>query len=390
MENGVFITGSLSYSDKSCLPIHYVNVTSEDVIIYKNQLVAFFEPLAKNEELDVRGVHKVTHLNSNYDNKIDLHRLPDAEPVETTVKKGKWNNPKELHRQLRIDDMKIPADYKNKLKDLITEYSHCFSRNKYDLGLASFYKARINLKRNFEEKWIASYPVSYKHEKFMDEEVDNMIKADHITKCYYSLWNSPTYLVRKGNQKGGTKFRFVQDARGLNSQCIQDCYELPRIGNLLDRLADAKWLSNLDFQSSFTQIGLETESQPLTAFSYKNERFQWKRLVMGQTSSSAQFSRMINQLFSKIPFESIILYVDDVLLWSSDLDSHLIKLRYVFERLTWGNLKLNPNKTNLCQEEVNFLGHMISGNGVRLAEDRIKAIQELPIPRTVKNLQQFL
>ena len=388
LDNGVFITGSLSYSDKSLIPIHYVNATSEIVTIYRNQLVAFLEPMEKSD--GVKSVHRVTQTEGHYDASINIPRLPDAEPVEETIRAGKWSNPSELHKQLGIDQMKMSDAYKCKLKDLITEYSHCFSRNRFDLGKASFAKAKISLKRDYVAKWVPSRPVSYKHEPHMDEEIENMIKADHITRCPYSLWNSATFLVSKPNAQGGSKFRFVQDARALNSQCIQDSYELPRISNILDRMSDCKWLSNLDFQSSFTQIGLEKTSQPLTAFTYKGDRYMWLRLVMGQTSSSAQFSRCINQLFSRVPFESLVLYVDDVLLWSSDLDSHLTKLRFVFERLTWGNLKLNGRKTKLCASEVKFLGHRVSRDGVKLDDDRVKAVQALPAPTSVKQIQQVL
>jgi hypothetical protein len=126
-----------------------------------------------------------------------------------------------------------------------------------------------------------SRPVSYKLEPHMDEEIENMLASDHITRCPFSLWSSQTFLVRKGTGSGqaGAKFKFVQDARALNSQTIQDYYELPRINTILDRMSDCKF-SNLDFQSSFTQIGLEVEGQPLTAFSWKGNCYMWKRLVI--------------------------------------------------------------------------------------------------------------
>ena len=387
-EKGIFITGSMSYTDKNIIPIHYINVTEHPVTVYKNQLVAFFDPLEKDES--VQGVHKVTDVSDYYDATINIPRLPDAVSVETTIATGKWSNPEELHKQLRLDELEIPEAYKGKLKSLITEYSHCFSRNRFDLGKASFYEATINLKRDYTPKWIPSRPVPYKHEAHMDEEIKNMIKADHITKCYYSLWNSPTYLIAKSNPSGDNKFRFIQDARGLNQECSQDHFELARIGNILDRMSNCKWLSNLDFQSSFTQVGLVPSAQPLTAFTYKNERYMWKRLVQGQTSSSAQFSRMVSQLFSCVPFESLILYLDDALLWSHDLESHLKKLRFFFDRLTWGNLKLNPHKTKLCQKEVRWLGHIVSAGKVSLAQDRVQAVKDLPPPKTVKQVQQLL
>ncbi|MCP4492672.1 MAG: DDE-type integrase/transposase/recombinase [Gammaproteobacteria bacterium] len=387
-KDGVFITGSLSYSKKNLIPIHYVNVTGSDVTIYGNQLVAFLEPLERSRA--IHGVKKLDSSDSNYyDASIDIPRLRDADTIEETIENGRWNDTSLLHQQLQIDDMAISQNSKQELKNLISQYSHCFSRNRFDLGKASFYKARINLKRDWTPIWIPSKQIAYKLEPVMDQEITEMLEAGHITKCTYSLWNAMTFLVEKPNAQGGSKHRFVQDARALNSQSVQDSYELPRISSILDKMSSCEWLSNLDFQSSFTQIGLEKSSQPLTAFTYKGNRYMWQRMVMGQTSSSAQFSRCISQLFSRVPFESLILYIDDMLIWSSDEESHLRKLRFVLERLTWGNLKLNPKKTHLFRKEE-FLGHKVSKNGIRLDEDKVRAVQELPAPTTVREVRMLL
>ncbi|KAL5261555.1 hypothetical protein ACHWQZ_G007311, partial [Mnemiopsis leidyi] len=329
----------------------------------------------------------------------DIPRLPDALSVDETIENGKWEDPTILHEKLGIDQMEISESGKQDLKSLISDYSHCFARNRFDLGKASFYEAKITLKRDFEPQWVPSRPVGYKLEPLMEKEIESMLKADHITRCSYSLWNAQTFLVKKnkgtgpakGGQTSGEAYRFVQDARALNSQCIQDCYELPRINTILDRMSDCKWLSNLDFQSSFTQIPLRAQDLILTSFQQGGKRYMHTRMVQGQTSSSSQFSRCINHLImTKIPFDRIILYIDDALLWSPDERSHLLQLRYILSRLTWGNVKLNPDKTRLFQKEVRWLGHWVSSKGVRLDEAKVTAIQTLSPPTTVKQVQRFL
>ena len=398
--DGVFVTGTISYSRKNLIPIHYVNVMENDVTLYKNQLVAFLEPLCNSQ--GVQRVNKVSQHYVTHDYHVDIPRLPDAISVEETIERGRWEDINVLYEKLGIDKMKISQSYKNDLKSLISEFSHCFARNRFDLGEASFYKAKIKLKHDYEAKWIPSRPVSYKLEDQMDEEIESMLKADHITPCPFSLWNSQTFLVEKGNpgrQSGhggpdgqsGRKFRFVQDARALNSQTIQDCYELPRINTIMDHMSECKWLSNLDFQSSFTQIGLSREDQDLTSFYYKGKQYMWKRMVMGMTNSSAQYSRALNLLLmTKIPFSRIILYIDDCLLWSPDEKSHLMQLKYVLERLSWGNMKLNPDKSKMFQTEVLWLGYKVSSHGVKLDQEKIKPIQSLPAPTSVKQVQKFL
>ncbi|KAL5272465.1 hypothetical protein ACHWQZ_G000612 [Mnemiopsis leidyi] len=393
-KSGVFVTGTISYSKKSLIPIHYVNVMDNDVTLYKNQLVAFLEPLCKNSR-GIKRVNKLSGTNLCEDYSKDIPRLPDALSVDETIENGKWEDPTILHEKLGIDQMEISESGKQDLKSLISDYSHCFARNRFDLGKASFYEARITLKRDFEPQWVPSRPVGYKLEPLMEKEIESMLKADHITRCSYSLWNAQTFLVKKnkgtgpakGGQPSGEAYRFVQDARALNSQCIQDCYELPRINTILDRMSDCKWLSNLDFQSSFTQIPLRAQDQILTSFQQGGKRYMHTRMVQGQTSSSSQFSRCINHLImTKIPFDRIILYIDDALLWSPDERSHLLQLRYILSRLTWGNVKLNPDKTRLFQKEVRWLGHWVSSKGVRLDEAKVTAIQSLSPPTTVKQV----
>ena len=385
--SGLFTTPALSYSNGNVIPIHCINVMPHEVTIYRNQLIAFIEPFEKLE--NVEGVYRIRNDTDFYDATMDIPRIPGVDPVDITVKQGKWDNPQELLKQLRIDEIAIPEDSKQQLRDLITEYSHCFSRNKFDLGEASFYKAKINLKHDYVAKWVPSRPIAYKLQPYMDEHIENLTKSGQISRCSYSLWNCPVFLVGKPNA-GGTRYRFVVDARSLNAQCIQDNFELPRINNILDKMSECNYLSTFDFTSSFTQIGLEKSSQPLTAFTYNGKRYMWNRLVMGQTSSSAQFSRSMAQLFSKVPFKSLLIYVDDIVLGSMSVSEHLKRLRFVFERLTWGNLKLSPMKTHLLQREVRFLGHKLSNEGLRMDQSKVEAIQKIPAPTSVKQLQKFL
>ena len=387
---GIFITPTLSYSERNIIPVHIVNTMPNDITITRNQLIAFIEPISYNNTgTNISGIHHVKE-EELHNGGVTLTRLPDAESVETFIEKGRWDNPAELHKQLRIDEIKIPEKDKSSLRDLITEYSHCFSRNKYDLGKASFYEAKIDLKPNYIAKWVPSRPISYKLEPYMDAEIENMIKSDQITNCPYSLWNSMVYLISKQNPKGGSKFRFVQDGRALSSQSIQDFYELPRINSIFDRISDCEWISSFDFQSGFNQIGLEKLSQPLTAFTYKGKRYMSKRLIQGHVSSSASFSRCLNLLFSNLPFESIILYVDDMMIWSRDIESHLKYIRILLERLTWGGLKLSSLKSSMFLKSTKFLGHVISKDGIQIDENRIKAIQTLQPPTSVKKLQKFI
>ena len=402
-KKGIIIAGTLSYTDKNLVPIHYINVMPYDVTIYRNQLIAFIEPFEK-----FNGVHSVRRVkteNSYYDSSIDLPRLPDAEPESVTKKNGKWDNPQLLFDKLKLDDLDLPEDTKQQLKDLIAEFSHRFSRNRFDLGKASFYEANIKLNRNFTPKWVPVREIPYKLQKSMSEEIQNMEKAGLIEKTQFSLWNSAVMIVLK---KDGKSPRFVQDCRALNTQCLQDNYQITNISTILDQMTDCNYLSSLDFTSSFNQLGLENSSRPLTSFCHNGDRYQWTRLVQGHKSSTSQFSRCISQLFSpsRVPFgshpsgshpsgshhlgSSLLVYVDDMLLGSRTAHDHLNRLRFILERLSWANLKLSPDKSKIMRREASFIGHVISRDGIRIEDSKIKAVQSLPPPNSLKKVQQFL
>ena len=388
---GIFITGSLSYSKLNVFPVHCVNPSPWDVTIYKNQLIAFVEPFGKLE--NVEKVYRITgHSNFNdvmddYDASMNhLPRLPNAKSVETTRAEGKWEDPQELIRQLEIDKIEIPDNYKEDLKKLVTEYSHCFSRNKYDLGCASFYEAQLHLKRDFVPKWVPTRPISYKMEPHLDREISNLENSGQISPCYYSLWNSCVFLTMKTNGS----YRFVVDARALNSQTIRDNYQLPKINTILDKLTECRYWSNFDLTSSFTQIGLKEKSRPLTAFTSNGRRLMWNRLIQGQTNSSAEFSRCMTQLFSRVPFNCLLIYIDDLLLSSNSVHEHLRRLKFILQRLEWGFLKLSTSKTRFLQKSCKFLGNTLSEKGLQIDDSKIAGVAKLPAPNSRKQVQKFL
>ena len=188
-KSNIVVTGTINYSQGNIIPVHCVNVTDSDVTLYKNQIIGFFDPLPKLD--DTNKVRKLNSSEDHYDATLDLERLPDACSIEETIENGKWDKPQDLIDQLRIDKMThVPEIYREKLKKLVTEYSHCFARNRFDLGCASFYEARLNLKQDAVPKWVPSRPTSYKMRPHLDLEIENLEKSGQIVPCKYSLWSS--------------------------------------------------------------------------------------------------------------------------------------------------------------------------------------------------------
>ena len=387
-QTGACVQNSLASCTNGRIILAVANPLPTDIVLFKNKIVAFADPLVKTHETILKCNSETN--TQDYDSTLNYPRLEHAEPEEVTKQKGQWENIDELYSQLGIDKLKISGEEKTKLKTLISEYNHVFSRSAFDLGSCSFYKAEIKLKPNYEAKWVPTRPIPYNLKPHMDREVLTLVDAGMIEPIDAPCpWNSPVFLVSKGGPNN-SNYRLVQDMRAVNQQVLDDNFALPNINRLLDTMTECKWLTSMDLTKGFNQLELTEDSKPQTSFSYDGQRYTWKRLVMGNKCSSSQFARAMNLLLSKVPFQGLICFLDDLLIGSNSVDEHLKRLKFVLSRLSWGNLKISPKKTKLFQQEVKFLGYMINSDGLRIDPVRAEAISRIEPPKTRKELQKFL
>ena len=174
-------------------------------------------------------------------------------------------------------------------------------------------------------------------------------------------------LVRK---KDGS-LRFCIDFRKLNSSTIRDAYTLPRIDDTIDTLLGAKFFSKLDLRSGYWQVEMKEEDKNKTAFSVGNLGFyECNRMAFGLTSAPATFQRLMERTMGKLNLRECLIFLDDILIFSENFEDHLERLEAVFSRLKQHGLKLKPSKCELFKTSVNYLGHVVSENGVKT--DQIK------------------
>ena len=388
---GLLIANAMVYTKKRSLPVQCINATDESITIHKGKLLGFLQPLDSGD-----SVYNVTASED--------HSLTQSQPshpqenVQSTPKE-KWTR-EELFHRLKLQDLqsKLPSTEMSSLKNLLWEHRSAFSYDDADLGCCNMYEAKLELKPNHQPKWIPSRPVPYKLEGEMEKHIETMLKSGVIEPLTTpSNFNSPIFLVSKKSPKpesGDTptpgSFRVVVDLRSVNEQTMDDCYELPNINHVLDRIGGNKFFSTFDFSSSFHQIPYAKECRPITAFTYKNNRYHFARMIMGHKTSSSKFSFMIHKLIGNLPISSLIYYIDDLLLGTKSVQQHLIDLKFLLSQLQSANLKLKPSKTELLKSEVKYVGININAEGIRITDDRIKAIQDLKPPTNVKTLQKVL
>ena len=201
-----------------------------------------------------------------------------------------------------------------------------------------------------------------------------------------SAWSSPIVFVTK---KDGS-IRYCIDYRKLNEVSRKDSYPLPRIDDSLDALRGSKWFSCLDLASGYWQVMMDPKDKDKTAFVTTHGFYQFKVMPFGLCNAAATFERLMENVLAGLNFEICLLYIDDVIVYSKDFQSHVNHIDAVLQRLKGAGLKISPKKCDFFKDQVVFLGHVVSQEGISTSPDKVSAIKEWPVPKTVTDVRSFL
>ena len=205
-----------------------------------------------------------------------------------------------------------------------------------------------------------------------------------------SPWASPVVLVKK---RDGTH-KFCVDYRGLNAVTKPDSFPLPRIEDMLDVLGKAKYFSSIDLASGFWQIRMHPKSQEKTAFITPHGLYEFREMPFGLTNAPAIFQRLMQQVITSLNSESepefVSVYIDDILVFSKTLEEHLLHIQRVIERIVQVGLKLKPTKCRFVQKELEYLGHIVSRDGLKPNPRLVEAVEGYPEPTSVQETRRFL
>jgi len=175
----------------------------------------------------------------------------------------------------------------------------------------------------------------------------------------------------------------------VNAVTRKDAYPLLRVDDTLDT-AGAKWFSTLDLISGYWQVEMSPDDQEKTAFCTTDGLFEFKVMPFGLCNAPATFQRLMDMVLAGLLWKSCLVYLDDVIIIGKTFTEHLQHLRAVFERFREAGLKLKPKKCQFCAQQVGFLGHIVSADGVRTDPAKTEKVAQWPIPTSRREVQQFL
>lgn len=278
---------------------------------------------------------------------------------------------------------------KEELIKTIYEYQSVLLKTGETLSSTSVTKHKI-ITNNEMPIYTKSYRYPHHFRKDVHEQIEDMLK-NGIIRPSSSPYSSPIWVVPKKNDASGKrKIRVVIDYRKLNESTIDDKYPMPQMEDILDSLGKSTYFSTIDLKSGFHQIPMDPAHMEKTAFSTDKGHFEFTRMPFGLKNAPATFQRAMNNILGEYIGTRCYVYLDDIIVIGYNLENHLENLKCVLKRLSDFNLKIQLDKCEFLKRETEFLGHIISSDGVKPNPDKIEKIIQWPMPKNQKEIKQFL
>lgn len=292
-----------------------------------------------------------------------------------------------IEKSIRTDHLN--SEEKKEILKICKKYSALFHKEGDKLSFTNQIKHKI---KTTDDQAVYSkiYRYPYIHKEEIQKQINKLLEQG-IIRPSFSPWSSPIWVVaKKLDASGIQKWRLVIDYRKLNAKTINDKYPIPNISDILDKLGRAQYFSVLDLASGFHQIEIDPKDICKTAFSVDQGHYEFCRMPFGLKNGPATFQRVMDNVLKDLIGKSCLCYMDDVIIFGTSLQEHIVNLNFVFKALKESNFKIQLDKCEFLRKELTFLGHVVTNEGIKPDPKKIQAIKKYPIPKNITELQSFL
>jgi hypothetical protein len=407
ISNGIYVARSLLPNDDTYAAIRVMNISDNNVTLRSGleisranmaTVITGYQPTNTSSRASaLQTKSDITNMDDEIvttspmkfqDNLENCHSQKCAnsssQSVSCTTVPTRFLN--EEHLRPIFDCLPASLSYleRNDAIAFIREHQSVFSSSEYDLGRTTLVTHHINTGTALPiRQGLRRHPQTYLN--VIDQEIDKMLTAGVIEPAS-SPWASNVVVVTKHDKTA----RITLDYRHLNNITYRDSYPLPNVQDCLDAFKGSSYFAILDLRSSFYQVPLAEEDRDKTAFITRRGQFRFRSLPMGLSNAPSCFQRLMDLVMRGLSWKSVLVYIDDIVVYGKSFEELKERLREVFSRLKIANLKLKPSKVRLFQREIPFLGHKISHEGVAMDVDKVSEILTWPVPRDVHQTRQFL
>ena len=277
-----------------------------------------------------------------------------------------------------------------RLETLLNKYKQIFAFDSSNVGECNIIQFTVD---TGDTKPIKQNPYRYSASQRdeINRQINKWVDAGIVAPCR-SSWGSPVILVEKKtlDSEGKHEMRLCVDMRKVNNVTKKDVYPLPAVRDLLDALNGSVYFTLLDANCGFFQIRVSEPDQEKLAFITTDGLYKFLRMPFGCTNGPSTYQRAIDLILSGLKWNACVVYLDDILIIGKTFDKHLENLNLVLDRIRESGLTLNPKKCFFLKKSIQFLGHIVSAEGVSPDDEKVKAIKHFPRPQNITDVRSFI
>ena len=352
-EDGLIFGRTLVDVSKKILPVRVINPGTFPIKILKGSCIS--------------QIHPVTQVLS------DLEQKDEATKVLHPV----------VQEMFDKQSTEFNSEEKKIFHALLCKHQSLFAKDPLDIGYCDWFPYEIDTgdAKPIRQK---SRRVSPHLRPEIEKCVSDMLKSGIITPSQ-SPWASPIVMVKKPDNT----WRFCVDYRKLNEVTKVDAWPLPRIDETLDSLQGNRYFSNMDLISGYHNVAVDTRSREKTAFTTGTSLYEFRVLPFGVVNAPSAFSRLMEYVLTGLQFSACLIYLDDVISFGRTFEEAAERLDLVFTALKKAGLKLKPSKCSFFQKQVEYLGFIVSEQGISTNPKKTEKVKTWPVPRTLKQARGF-